>query len=118
MSSVLLKIFVIRNEIDGLIEQDDLLNQDSFISGLKFCPLTVKYFTDIPLERKVIRHYIHVPLYLLSPMSLCTGDFGISAVSPPHRNPMPESRFMPSIGTPNHSTPRLVSQLAVSKHVR
>ncbi|XP_045905555.1 protein brambleberry isoform X1 [Micropterus dolomieu] len=61
-----------KNEIDGLIEQDDLLNQDSFISG----------------------------------------DFGISAVSPPHRNPMPESRFMPSIGTPNHSTPRLVSQLA------
>ncbi|XP_031725595.1 protein brambleberry [Anarrhichthys ocellatus] len=53
---------------DCFMEQDDLLNQDSFISG----------------------------------------NFGIAAVTPPHRKPMPESRFMPIIGTPNHSTPRLV----------
>ncbi|KAI3368465.1 hypothetical protein L3Q82_025476, partial [Scortum barcoo] len=56
-----------KNEKDGLMEQDDLLNQDSFIAG----------------------------------------DFGISAVSPPHRKLMPESRFVPIIGTPGHSTPRL-----------
>ncbi|XP_044055337.1 protein brambleberry isoform X2 [Siniperca chuatsi] len=63
-----------KDEKDGIMEQDDLLNQDSFISG----------------------------------------DFGISAVSPPHRKPMPESRFMPIIGTPNHSTPRLVPQPVLS----
>ncbi|XP_035509260.1 protein brambleberry [Morone saxatilis] len=40
--------------------------------------------------------------------SFISGDLGISVVSPPHRKPMPESRFMPVIGTPNHSTPRLV----------
>ncbi|XP_041790613.1 protein brambleberry [Chelmon rostratus] len=63
-----------KDEKDGFIEQEDLLNLDSFISG----------------------------------------DFGISAVSPPHRKPMPESRFMPIIGTPNHSTPRLVPQPVLS----
>lgn len=50
--------------------------------------------------------------------SLYTGDFGISAVSPPHRKLMPESRFVPNICTSNHSTPRLVPQplfSAVSK---
>ncbi|KAM9358582.1 protein brambleberry [Symphorus nematophorus] len=59
-----------KDEKDDFMEQDDPLNQDSFISG----------------------------------------DFGISAVSPPPRKPMPESRFMPIIGTPNRSTPRLVPQ--------
>ncbi|XP_070817325.1 protein brambleberry isoform X2 [Chaetodon trifascialis] len=63
-----------KDEKDGFIEQDDLLNLDSFISG----------------------------------------DFGISAVSPPHRKPVPESRFMPMTGTPNHSTPRLVPQQVLS----
>ncbi|XP_070765554.1 protein brambleberry [Enoplosus armatus] len=63
-----------RDEKDGIVERDDLLNQDSFISG----------------------------------------DFGISAVSPPHKKPMPESRFTPIIGTPSHSTPRLVPQLVLS----
>ncbi|XP_076583322.1 protein brambleberry [Chaetodon auriga] len=63
-----------KDEKDGFIEQDDLLNLDSFIAG----------------------------------------DFGISAVSPPHRKRVPESRFMPMIGTPNHSTPRLVPQPVLS----
>ncbi|KAA8589389.1 hypothetical protein FQN60_012754 [Etheostoma spectabile] len=56
-----------KDRSDGSIDQDDLLNQDSFISG----------------------------------------NFGISAASPLHRKPIPESRFTPIIGTPNHSTPRL-----------
>lgn len=30
--------FVLRDEKDGFIEQDDLLNQDSFISGVKYLP--------------------------------------------------------------------------------
>ncbi|TKS74958.1 Protein brambleberry [Collichthys lucidus] len=42
------------------------------------------------------------------------GDFGISAVSPPHRKLMPESRFVPNICTSNHSTPRLVPQPLLS----
>ncbi|XP_040896592.1 protein brambleberry isoform X2 [Toxotes jaculatrix] len=63
-----------RDEKDGFMEQDDLLNQDSFISG----------------------------------------DLGISAVSPPHRKPMPESRFMPIIGSSSHSTPRFTPQPVLS----
>uniref|UniRef100_UPI0037E733F9 protein brambleberry n=1 Tax=Semicossyphus pulcher TaxID=241346 RepID=UPI0037E733F9 len=63
-----------KDEKDGFLEQDDLLNQDSFISG----------------------------------------DLGLSAVSPPHRRPMPESRFIPIISTPNYSTPRLVQQTVLS----
>ncbi|KAG8003396.1 Protein brambleberry [Nibea albiflora] len=43
-----------------------------------------------------------------------SGDFGISAVSPPHRKIMPESRFVPIICTSNHSTPRLVPQPVLS----
>ncbi|XP_051231926.1 protein brambleberry isoform X2 [Dicentrarchus labrax] len=46
--------------------------------------------------------------------SFISGDLGISVVSPPHRKPMPESRFMPVIGTPNHSTPRLVPHPVLS----
>ncbi|KAM8744670.1 protein brambleberry [Acanthopagrus schlegelii] len=61
-----------KEEKNGFLEQDDLLNQDSFI----------------------------------------TGEFGVSVVSPPHRKP--ESKFMPFIGTPNHSTPRLISQQVLS----
>nr|XP_020492939.1 protein brambleberry-like [Labrus bergylta] len=63
-----------KDEKDGFMEQDDLLNQDSFISGA----------------------------------------LGMSAVSPPHRRPVPGSRFTPIIGTPNHSTPRLVQHLLIS----
>uniref|UniRef100_A0A3B4VJR2 Brambleberry n=3 Tax=Seriola dumerili TaxID=41447 RepID=A0A3B4VJR2_SERDU len=63
-----------KDEKDGFMEQDDLLNQESFISG----------------------------------------DLGISAVSPLHRKPIPESRFMPVIGTPSHSTPRLIPQPILS----
>ncbi|XP_033466920.1 protein brambleberry [Epinephelus lanceolatus] len=63
-----------KDENDGFVEQDNLLNQDSFISG----------------------------------------NFGVSAVSPSQRKPMPESRFVPIIGTPNHSTPRLLPQQALS----
>ncbi|XP_034533236.1 protein brambleberry [Notolabrus celidotus] len=59
-----------KDEMDGFMAHDDLLNQDSFVSG----------------------------------------DFGISAVSPPLRKPLPESRFVPINGTPNHSTPRLIPQ--------
>ncbi|XP_070688767.1 protein brambleberry [Pempheris klunzingeri] len=62
-----------KSEKGRFMEQDDLLNQDSFISG----------------------------------------DLGISVVSPLHRKPMLESRFMPIIGTPNHSSPRLVPQALV-----
>ncbi|XP_008276425.1 protein brambleberry isoform X2 [Stegastes partitus] len=58
-----------KDEKYGIMEPDDLLNQDSILSG----------------------------------------DLGISAVSPPHRKIMPESRFMPMKGTPNHSTLRLLS---------
>ncbi|CAJ1061187.1 protein brambleberry [Xyrichtys novacula] len=47
---------------------------------------------------------------LLNQDSFISGDLGISAVSPPFRKPMPESRFVPITGTPNHSTPRLVPQ--------
>lgn len=53
-------------------------------------------------------------LCLVSLIALYTGDLGISVVSPSHRKQMPESRFMPMIGTPNHSTPRLLSQQAIS----
>ncbi|XP_074492351.1 protein brambleberry isoform X2 [Sebastes fasciatus] len=63
-----------KDENDDFTQQDDLLNQDSFISG----------------------------------------NFGISAVSPPRRKPISESRFMPIIGTPNHSTPRLRPQPSLS----
>ncbi|XP_044216967.1 protein brambleberry [Thunnus albacares] len=62
-----------RDERNGFI-QDDLLNQDSFISG----------------------------------------DLGMSVMSPSHRKPIPESRFMPIIGTPSHSTPRLIPQAVLS----
>eukprot|EP00064_Thunnus_orientalis_P017030 superscaffoldBa00003513_g17104 len=62
-----------KDEKNGFI-QDDLLNQDSFISG----------------------------------------DLGTSVVSPSHRKPIPESRFMPIIGTPSHSTPRLIPQAVLS----
>ncbi|XP_032381787.1 protein brambleberry [Etheostoma spectabile] len=64
-----------KDRSDGSIDQDDLLNQDSFISG----------------------------------------NFGISAASPLHRKPIPESRFTPIIGTPNHSTPRLVPRPVLSE---
>ncbi|XP_019120717.2 protein brambleberry [Larimichthys crocea] len=47
---------------------------------------------------------------VLNQDSFVSGDFGISAVSPPHRKLMPESRFVPNICTSNHSTPRLVPQ--------
>ncbi|GLD49422.1 protein brambleberry-like isoform X1 [Lates japonicus] len=50
---------------------------------------------------------------LLSQDSFISGNLGISAVSPPHRKPLLESRFMPITGTPNHSshsTPRLIPQ--------
>ncbi|XP_068446143.1 protein brambleberry [Clinocottus analis] len=47
---------------------------------------------------------------LLSQNSFTSGDFGISAVSPPHRKPMPESRFMPIVGTHNHAFPGLAPQ--------
>ncbi|XP_034738032.1 protein brambleberry [Etheostoma cragini] len=64
-----------KDKSDGSIDQDDLLNQDSFISG----------------------------------------NFGISAASPLHRKPIPESRFTPIVGTPNHSTPRLVPRPLLSE---
>ncbi|XP_078114486.1 protein brambleberry isoform X2 [Sander vitreus] len=64
-----------KDENDGSIDQDDLLNQDSFISG----------------------------------------NCGVSAASPLHRKPIPESRFTPIISTPNHSTPRLVPQPVLSE---
>ncbi|XP_034386514.1 protein brambleberry [Cyclopterus lumpus] len=46
---------------------------------------------------------------LLNQDSFTSGNFGISAVSPPHR--IPESRFMPIV---NHSTPRLPPQPVLS----
>uniref|UniRef100_A0A3B4H4Q1 Brambleberry n=1 Tax=Pundamilia nyererei TaxID=303518 RepID=A0A3B4H4Q1_9CICH len=49
---------------------------------------------------------------------LCSGELGISAVSPPQRKLTPESRLMPVIGKPNHSTPRFIPKplsSAVSK---
>ncbi|XP_029286133.1 protein brambleberry isoform X2 [Cottoperca gobio] len=46
--------------------------------------------------------------------SIISGNFGASASSPLHRQPMPESRFMPIIGTPNHSTPRPAPQSGLS----
>uniref|UniRef100_A0A3P8THM2 Brambleberry n=1 Tax=Amphiprion percula TaxID=161767 RepID=A0A3P8THM2_AMPPE len=45
--------------------------------------------------------------FLMALMSLYAADLGISAVSPPPRKMMPESRFIPVTGTPSHSTPRL-----------
>ncbi|XP_077964100.1 protein brambleberry isoform X2 [Gasterosteus aculeatus] len=62
---------------DGFAEQDDPLNQDSFISG----------------------------------------NLGISAVSPRHRNPVPESRFMATVGSQNHSTPRPVCSVALLANI-
>lgn len=62
---------------DGFMEQEDLLNNDSFTSG----------------------------------------ELGISAVSLPHKKPRPESRFVPIIGTPSHSTPRLIPQPVLSVDV-
>ncbi|KAL6108389.1 uncharacterized protein ACO6RY_18922 [Pungitius sinensis] len=41
--------------------------------------------------------------------SFISGNLGISAVSPRHRNPVPESRFMAIVGSPNHSTPQTVN---------
>lgn len=32
-------LFVLREEKNGFLEQDDLLNQDSFITGLKYVKL-------------------------------------------------------------------------------
>ncbi|XP_026201587.1 protein brambleberry [Anabas testudineus] len=63
-----------KNDKNGFMDDEDLLNQDSFASG----------------------------------------DLGISVVSPSHRKPAPESRFIPFIGTPNHSTPRLLPQQVIS----
>ncbi|XP_033936896.1 protein brambleberry isoform X2 [Pseudochaenichthys georgianus] len=63
-----------KNESYGFMAKDDLLNQESFISG----------------------------------------NFGVSAVSPPPRRKMPEPRFTPIIGTPNYSTPRLGPQPLLS----
>lgn len=45
---------------------------------------------------------------LLNPDSFLSGELGISTVSPPQRKLTPESRLMPVIGTPNHSTPRFI----------
>ncbi|XP_059196682.1 protein brambleberry [Centropristis striata] len=63
-----------KDETDAFMERDDLLNQDSFLSG----------------------------------------NLGISLVSPAHRKPPPESRFVPIIGTPSHSTPRLLPRPVLS----
>ncbi|XP_030582528.1 protein brambleberry [Archocentrus centrarchus] len=63
-----------KDEEDDIAERDNLLNQDSFLSG----------------------------------------DLGVSAVSPPQRKFMPESRFMPVIGTPHQSTPRFIPALLSS----
>nr|XP_046246744.1 protein brambleberry [Scatophagus argus]XP_046246745.1 protein brambleberry [Scatophagus argus]XP_046246746.1 protein brambleberry [Scatophagus argus]XP_046246747.1 protein brambleberry [Scatophagus argus] len=49
---------------------------------------------------------------LLDQDGFVSGDFGISAVSPPHRKPV--SEFVPIMRTHNHSTPRLVPQPALS----
>ncbi|XP_071767968.2 protein brambleberry isoform X2 [Centroberyx gerrardi] len=63
-----------RDELDGSMEQEDLLNQDSFMSG----------------------------------------DPCISALSPSHSHPVPEARFVPILGTPNQSTPRLIARPSLS----
>lgn len=77
------------------MDQVDLLNQDSFISGL----IDTVVFNSIQTI---------FSLFLL--VSLCTGDFGISAVSTPSRKPMPESNFMPIIGKIYQSTPKCAPQ--------
>ncbi|KAK2834981.1 hypothetical protein Q5P01_015465 [Channa striata] len=51
---------------------------------------------------------------LLNEDSLISGDLGISVMSPPHRKPMPESRFIPVMGTSNHSTPKCTPQRVIS----
>ncbi|XP_056270514.1 protein brambleberry isoform X2 [Pseudoliparis swirei] len=54
---------------------------------------------------------------LLNQHSFISGNFGISAVSPPQRKPIPESRLMPIVGTRNHSNPRLPPQPVISAAV-
>ncbi|KAM8875162.1 protein brambleberry isoform 1-T3 [Spinachia spinachia] len=48
--------------------------------------------------------------------SFISGNLGIPAVSPRHRNLVPESRFMAIAGSPNHSTPRPVSSARSKSH--
>ncbi|TDH08900.1 hypothetical protein EPR50_G00102690 [Perca flavescens] len=76
-----------KDENDGSIDQDDLFNQDSFISGNFGVSAASPPHRKPPVHRK----------------------------PPPHRNPIPESRFTPIISTPNHSTPRLVPQPVLSE---
>ncbi|XP_029904861.1 protein brambleberry [Myripristis murdjan] len=66
-----------RNKVDDLMEQEDLLNHDSFLSG----------------------------------------DPGILAWSPSHSHPVPQDRFVPIMGTPSQSTPRLIGQQRLSAAV-
>lgn len=101
-------LFVLREEKNGFLEQDDLLNQDSFITGLKYVKLYLSEQYFRLLKSSVDTDWPN----FFSLMSLYSGDFGVSVVSPPHRKP--ESKFMPFIGTPNHSTPRLISQQVLS----
>lgn len=105
--------FVLRDEKDDIIEEDDLLNPDSFLSGGKQCWTFLQWilFKSIALS-------INSASQFCCQTCLCSGELGISAVSPPQRKLTPESRLMPVIGKPNHSTPRFIPKplsLAVSK---
>ncbi|KAM9364902.1 protein brambleberry [Pholidichthys leucotaenia] len=49
--------------------------------------------------------------------SFLSGDLGISAVSPPSRKLVPESRLVPIISIPVHSTPRFIPQPVPSENL-
>lgn len=93
--------FTFRVGENGIMEQDDL-NEDSFFPGGNVWTYSSKLIV-----------FKQSRCFNLS--SLCAGDISVSAVSPPPRKPAMGPRFMPIIGSLNHSTPRLSSQLLLSE---
>lgn len=100
---VCLFVFNHREEKDAFVDENDILNSDSFVSGIN--------------NNKKKLHGCCDPV-LYSRIHTCLGDLGISSMSPPARKPKAESKFVPGFVIANQSTPRLAALSAVSTSSR